>query len=104
LVRLVTTARTALVPDDGVHLPAARAQTTVYETHVVVVVRVLAERLPVDRVRLVEVTVETREVLEPVAVVTLGEGRDPFTERRCLVRQPPAHELVPRHLSPHPHQ
>ena len=59
-------------------------EAAVHEADVVVVVRVLAERLPVDRVRLVEVAVEAVHRVEPVAVVPFGEGRDPVTERGRL--------------------
>ena len=66
------------------------------ESHVVVVVRVLAERLPVDRIRLVELTVKPREALEAVTVVPFGERRDPVTKRWSLPGQASEYELVPR--------
>src|ERR687891_131605 len=65
------------------------------EPHVVVVVRVLDERFPIHRVHLVEVTVETLEVLEAVHVVALCQWRDPFAEWDRLMRQASENELVP---------
>ena len=88
-VRLVAAARASLEAHDRVERAALLVEPAVHEAHVVVVVGVLDERLPVDRVLLVELAVVPGEVLEPVAVVAVGERGDPLTNlgARCD-RQP----------------
>ena len=103
-VRLEPAARAAVEAHHRVERPALLVEAAVHEPHVVVVVRVLDECLPVDRVLLVERAVVPRELLEPVAVVAIGERRDPLTERRRAVRQASEHELVPGHLDADRHQ